>query len=254
MPPVTSIPAGEPCWIDLFTSDPDRSADFYGQLFGWTVDDPGPEYGGYVNFRHGDARVGGCMRNDGGSGSPDLWSVYLASDDAKATVDAAEANGGSVIVPAMDVMDLGVMAVVTDPGGAAVGVWEPRGHRGFGVVREPGAPAWFELYTRDLDPAIDFYRCVFGWDVHVVGDTPEFRYVTLGRGEDQRAGVMDGSGFLPEGVPAHWMVYFRVDDADATLGRIEELGGSVIMPAEDTPHGRLAWAADPTGAQFKLLS
>jgi predicted enzyme related to lactoylglutathione lyase len=98
-----------------------------------------------------------------------------------------------------------------------------------------------------------FYRLVFRWDTHVAGDTPEVRYTTLGEGESQLAGVMDASGFLPEGVPAHWSVYFGVEDADAALAKIVELGGSVVRPAEDTPYGRLAQVADPTGANFKLI-
>jgi hypothetical protein len=48
-------------------------------------------------------------------------------------------------------------------------------------------------------------------------------------------------------------VYFRTDDADASIARARELGGSVIQPAEDTPYGRLATLADPTGAAFKLI-
>lgn len=65
---------------------------------------------------------------------------------------------------------------------------------------------------------------------------------------------MDAAGFLPEGVPAHWSVYFGVDDTDVALSRTVELGGSILLPAEDTPYGRIAAAADPTGAQFKLVA
>ena len=65
---------------------------------------------------------------------------------------------------------------------------------------------------------------------------------------------MDASGFLPEGVPAHWPVYFAVPDTDAALDRVVDLGGSVVQPAENTPYGRLAAAADPTGATFKLVA
>jgi predicted enzyme related to lactoylglutathione lyase len=64
---------------------------------------------------------------------------------------------------------------------------------------------------------------------------------------------MDASGFLPEGVPAHWSVYFGAEDTDAALAKVTSLGGSVVLPAEDTPYGRLAGVADPTGAQFKLV-
>lgn len=86
------------------------------------------------------------------------------------------------------------------------------------------------------------------------GCTDEFRYTVMKDGETQHAGIMDASGFLPEGVPAHWSVYFGVDDADARLAKVVELGGTVVVPAEDTPYGRLATAADPNGAQFKLVA
>ena len=149
---------------------------------------------------------------------------------------------------------LRTMAVLADPSGAVIGAWQPGAHRGFGVINEPNAPAWFELHTRDHRAAVDFYTTVFGWDAHTAADTDDFRYTTLGEGDEALAGVMDARNFLPEGVPSHWTVYFAVDDADATLERIVALGGAVVMPAEDTPYGRLAVAADPTGAQFRLLA
>jgi predicted enzyme related to lactoylglutathione lyase len=62
------------------------------------------------------------------------------------------------------------------------------------------------------------------------------------------------TNFLPEGVPAHWSVYFGVDDADAALAQTVELGGSIVMAAEDTLYGRLATATDPTGGQFKVVA
>lgn len=161
MPRRDSAPTGAPCWVDLFTSDPDKSRAFYGELFGWSSEDAGPDYGGYINFSKGGERIAGCMCNDGQSGSPDLWSVYLATDDAKATVEAAVAHGGQAIVEAMEVMDLGSMAVLADVGGAAIGARQPGSHKGFGLLAEPGAPTWFELHTRDFDASIEFYRDVF---------------------------------------------------------------------------------------------
>ena len=125
----------------------------------------------------------------------------------------------------MAVGTLGTMAVVADPGGAPSASGSPATTRASSVVAEPGAPAWFELHTRDYDTAVSFYETVFGWDTHVVGDSPDFRYTTLGEGDDQAAGIMDASGFLPEGVPAHWSVYFGVADADATAAKAVELGG-----------------------------
>jgi hypothetical protein len=235
------------------TSDTERSRAFYCELFGWTAEEPAEEFGGYFSFTKDGVLVAGCMASRPGSPAPDVWSVYLAADDARKTVDTAVAHEGQVLVAAMDVADLGTMAVISDVGGAAVGVWQPGRHPGFGVLDEPGAPSWFELQTRDYQATVAFFREVFGWDTHVVSDTPEFRYTTLKYGDGWLAGIMDAASSLPDGVPAHWSVYFGVEDTDVTLAKIVDLGGSILMDAEDTPYGRLAAAADPTGAQFKLV-
>jgi predicted enzyme related to lactoylglutathione lyase len=247
-------PLGAPCWIDLFTSDPDRSRAFYGELFGWDSEAAGEEFGGYINFSKDGALVAGAMKNDGSSGSPDVWSIYLATKDAQASVDAAVANGGQVVVPPMQIADIGTMAVVTDVGGAAIGLWQPGTHQGFGVIDEPGTPGWFELHTRDYDKVVAFYRNAFGWDTHTAADEPGFRYTTKGEGENGQAGIYDAGASLPDGVPAFWSVYFRVEDTDASLANVLELGGVIHDPAQDTPYGRLATAGDPTGATFKLVS
>jgi predicted enzyme related to lactoylglutathione lyase len=252
MPAHDSYPLGAPCWVDLATSDTGRSRDFYCELFGWTADEPIEQLGGYFNFRKDGVLVGGCMAAQ--PGTPDVWSVYLTTDDAEKTVDAAVADGGRVVVPPMPVAGLGTMAVVTDPGGAAVGLWQPGSHQGMGAIGQAGTPSWFELHTRDYDAAVAFYPDVFRCETQTVGDEAGFRYTTLVHGGEMLAGIMDATQFLPEGAPAQWSVYLGVDDADATLARTVELGGSIDTPAEDTPYGRLAVAADPTGARFKLVA
>jgi uncharacterized protein len=146
------------------------------------------------------------------------------------------------------------MAYVLDPGKGRVGVWEPGLHRGFGVYDEPGSPGWFELHTRDYDATVAFYRDVFHWDAHTMSDTPEFRYTTFGENEGALAGIMDATNFAPPAETPGWAVYFRVESTDAALARTVELGGKIVLPAEDTPYGRLAVASDVTGAGFKLVA
>jgi uncharacterized protein len=254
MPTRDTAPLGAPCWIDLASSDIDKSCDFYAALLGWTHESAGEDYGGYVRFAKDGQPVAGGMQNDPSFGMSDGWSIYLAVADAEATTAAATAAGGSVIVPPMPIPELGSMGLLADPTGASIGIWQAAPFQGFGVLAEPGAPSWFELHTRGYDAALDFYRTVFGWDVHVAADEPGFRYSTLDEGEDGKAGVMDASGFLAEGAPSQWFVYFAVEDADKTIAQAEDLGASVVVPAEDTPYGRLATLADPTGAVFRLQS
>jgi predicted enzyme related to lactoylglutathione lyase len=252
--PAPTLVVGAPCWIDLYSSDADQATEFYGQLFGWTAQPGAPELGGYFTFQKDGKTVAGCMPNDGTQGYPDAWTVHLMTDDAQRTATAAAASGGQVHYEPMAVAENGVTTMIGDPGGATIGAWQPGTQKGFDLRNEVGTPNWFELQTRDYDASVAFYRDVFGWSPHTMSDTPEFRYTTLGEGDDALAGIMDGSEFLPEGASAAWSIYFGVEDVDAALERVVELGGSVVRPAEDTPYGRLAQAADPTGTLFKLVA
>ncbi|MDQ3616988.1 MAG: VOC family protein [Actinomycetota bacterium] len=245
---------GAPSWIELFTPDPEGAKDFYGQLFGWTAEDSGPEYGGYILFYRNGQQIAGCMKTDESMGGSEVWSVYLAADDVAAVTESVRSHGGQVLVEPMQVGEMGHMAFFVDAGGAAVGAWQPLSHPGFATRGEVGTPDWFEVHTRDYGDTVDFYRDVFAWDAHVMSDTGEFRYTTLGEGEDSLAGIMDAAGFLPEGVPAHWGIYFRVEDTDAAVARVEELGGVVVAPPEDTPFGRVASVSDSTGVAFKVVA
>ncbi len=245
-----NVPNGAPCWVDLMSSDVEKTKAFYGELFGWTAEEPNEEFGGYTSFQKGGDRVAGLMAAPD-EGPADVWSVYLSVDDAEKTIEVAKSNGAPVYVDAMAVGDLGTMGVLADAGGAMIGLWQPGTHRG-GLVATTGAPCHFELWTRDYDASIQFYQDVFGWDPETAGDEPDFRYTVLNVGDGENAGVMDASAFLPEGVPAHWSVYFAVDDVDQTLAKARDLGGATIVAGENTPYGVLATAADATGAIFKL--
>ena len=253
MPTRDHAPAGAPCWIDLTSSDPDRALDFYSSLLDWTADDPVAEFGGYRTLYRAGVPVGGLMVAQPDVPVRDVWSVYLATEDARKTVEAAQAEGGQVFVEPMPVGDLGVMAVLADPGGAPVGAWQAGTFSGTGLFAEPGAPGWFELHTREYERSIAWYRDVFGWETRTMSDAPDFRYTVQWAGDEQTAGVMDAFGMLPPGAAAAWSVYFVAEDTDAALARVVELGGSVLRPGEDTPYGRLATAADPLGAAFKLV-
>jgi hypothetical protein len=255
MPTRDRAPLGAPCWTDLWTSDVEGSRAFYAELFGWEAQEPSAEFGGYFMFTRNGVPVAGGM-GDMGAEMPanNTWKIYLQTDDIAKTLEAAGAAGAEVISPTMAVADLGMQAVLVDPTGAHFGAWQPGTFEGYAVLGEHGAPSWSELFTRDFSTAVDFYRSVFHWDVKVEGDTDEFRYSTMQNpdGEGELAGIMDASSFLPAGVPAHWSIYWDVDDADATIAAVTKLGGSVVMGAEDTPYGRLATVADPAGAIFKL--
>ncbi|MHB8504860.1 MAG: VOC family protein [Acidimicrobiales bacterium] len=237
--------------MDLATPDGDAARAFYPALFGWTAEEASAEFGGYFMFTQKGVPVAGCMPQ---AGTPvPAWSVYLAVADAGKTIESATAEGASVVVPAMPVGDLGVMALIADPAGSVIGLWEPRAFPGLQLLTEAGAPSYFELHTLDYDRVLDFYRSAFGWETTVMSDVPTFRYTQPVAGGAPFAGVLDASS-LPSGAPTGWSVYVGSDDTEATVARAAELGAQVLRPAEDTPYGRLAELADPAGARFKVVS
>jgi predicted enzyme related to lactoylglutathione lyase len=247
-------PLGSPCWVDLWTSDVEGSRAFYSELFGWVAEEPSPEFGGYFMFSRDGVPVAGAMGDMGDTKADNAWKIYLQTDDIAITLAAAEAAGAHVRLPSMAVADLGVQAVLIDPTGATFGVWQPGTFPGYTVLGEHGSPGWSELFTRDHATAVAFYQSVFHWQTDLVGDTDEFRYATMRdpSGEGELAGIMDATSWLPPEVPAHWSIYWAVDDAEAATALVEKLRGSVIAEVQDTPYGRLATVADPAGAQFKL--
>jgi predicted enzyme related to lactoylglutathione lyase len=257
MPTRNRAPLGSPCWTDLWTSDVEGSRAFYSEVFGWEAQEPSPEFGGYFMFTREGVPVAGAMGDMGDTDdmrANDTWKIYLNTPDLDKTVATASAEGAHIMVPPMAIADLGTQAVLADATGAHLGAWEPGTFEGFTVLGEHGAPSWFELFTRDFTASLEFYRTVFRWETDTAADTDEFRYATVRNpdGEGELAGIMDASAFLPEGVPAHWSIYWEVDDPEATISTVTKLGGSIVAALEATPYGRMATVADPSGAQFKL--
>jgi uncharacterized protein len=254
MPERTSYEPGTPSWVDLGTPDPDAAKRFYGSLFGWEAQDAGPpeETGGYAFFLLRGKRVAGVsplMSDD----QPTVWSAYVATDDAAGVAQRAEASGGMVVVPPMDVMDAGRMTFVMHPGTGAFGAWQPGEHKGAEIVNDPGCYSWSEILTRDVDGAKAFGSAVFGW-AYDDRDFGGATYTVIQVGENGVGGMAAMPPGVPEQVPSHWMNYFAVDDCDAAVAQVGELGGSVTMqPMTVGGVGRFAIVADPQGAQFGVI-
>ncbi len=250
----SAAPIGAPCWTDLWTSDVEGSGAFYGALLGWEAQEPNAEFGGYFMFTRDGVPVAGGMGDMGDMKADDAWKIYLATDDIAKTVESAAAAGAQIVAEVMAVADLGQQCVMIDPTGAPVGAWQAGTFPGFTVLGEHGTPSWFELHTRDHAGAVAFYQSVFHLESTSIGDTDEFRYTTMRdpAGGEDLAGIMDATAFLPGSEAPHWAVYWEVDDVDAALAQVTALGGAVVADAQDTPYGRLAQAADPAGARFRL--
>lgn len=255
-------PLGTPTWMDLTCHDLEAARRFYGDLFGWTFEDAGPQTHHYHRASADGRPVAGLMLAMDASGTPlpkdeapSTWTVYLATDDVERTSAAIVDAGGSVAFGPLDVPDAGRMAFVVDAVGAPFGVWQAAPFAGFDTSGGAGTPVWFECMSGDALVAEQFYRDALGWDISVMPGSSEsgFWYATNGAGEAATAGLCDASSFLPTGAPGYWRPYLEVEDTDATISRVAELGGRVLDGPMDSPFGYLATVADPEGASFQVI-
>ncbi|GAB2969781.1 VOC family protein [Amycolatopsis acidiphila] len=247
----TGYEPGTPCWVDLTTPDVEGAARFYSGLFGWEVVDQGPEFGGY-RMCHLRGRPVAGLGPAQDPGIPPNWTSYVSVTDADVATKAITAAGGQVFVEPMDIPGSGRMAIFADPAGAAFGVWQAGEFAGAGLVTEPGALCWNELMTRHPEAANSFYQAVFGWEPErqAMGEAD---YTTWSLAGQQMAGMMPMDDNWPPEVPPHWLAYFAVEDADATVADAAGLGGQVSVPPTDIPVGRFAVVSDPAGAAFGIV-
>jgi predicted enzyme related to lactoylglutathione lyase len=249
---MTTYAHGVPSWADLGTTDQPKTAAFYEGLFGWKVLDAPEGSGGYQMATLKDKMVAGLGPSQGG---PMYWTTYINVDSADDIAARVAKAGGKAIVEPFDVMTAGRMGLFVDPPGAAFGVWQAGDHKGAGLVNEAGTMAWNELSTRDTKAAKDFYTDVFGWGA-TVDDEGDFAGYTQWQVDGRTVGgMMQTPDMVPPEVPAHWLVYFTVDDTDATAAKAKELGAQVVVPPMDIPSlGRFATLLGPHGEMFAVIT
>ncbi len=251
---MSSYQPGVPNWVDIGVPDAQAAADFYGALFGWAAEEGPAEFGGYRMAMLGDAAVAGIGPQM--APGPPYWTSYVAVTSVDETVAKAEAAGGSVLAPAMDIGTVGRMAIIADTGGVALGCWQAGDFAGCQRVNEAGTLGWNELLTKDLDAAEAFYGSVFGWTADRKVDPSQGEepvYVEWQVDGRSVAGMLPRPDMIPAQVPDHWGVYFIVNDLDAATATVAEHGGSQTMPPMEIDVGRFAGFVDPAGASFNLM-
>jgi hypothetical protein len=251
-------PHGLFSWTDISLVDVGAGKEFYSELFGWDALDQFDPDGNliYVLFtKHGDLAAGmGPMPPEmQATGFPPMWQSYISVDSVDEVVSTVTAAGGSEVLPAMDVMASGRMAILADPTGGVFSVWQAGTHAGADRFNDPGFMTWNELATRDVEAAKAFYAAVFAWTYQTDEMPGGMSYTMISNGEQPNGGVLAMDENWPEEIPPHWMVYFRVDDIDAAVAQIKGLGGSISVEPFDTPAGRMAVVGDPQGGTFSII-
>jgi predicted enzyme related to lactoylglutathione lyase len=225
-------------WVELSTPDAEGAKAFYGGLLGWEFrDDEIPGGGVYTMcFREGDA-VGAIFQQDE---QPAHWNNYVSVASADETAAKAKQLNATLIEDPFDVMELGRMAVLADPDGAMLCIWEPRAHIGASRVNDLGCMGWNELQTRNPEKSGNFYRALFGWETEPIEQDGAVVYTTI-----RNAGFQNG-GFMPMSeergdAPSFWLPYFTVSSCDEAVERCRNQAGRC---------SRGPWTCRPAGSPF----
>jgi len=255
MPDVDKHPPGAFCWIELGTTDPVAAKQFYASLFGWTINDmpmgPGEIYTIYTLAGRQAAASYGLNAEMRSHGVPPHWMIYIAVDSADGIAAKAAAAGGKIIAPAFDVMDFGRMAVLRDPAGAGFSVWQAKSHTGIGIAGVPGSLCWADLMTPVPSDAAKFYGELFGWKIEPGKDASGYLHIKNG---ETFIGGMPPAEHRNPNAPPHWLLYFLVDNCDASAAAAKAAGARFyVEPMTLEGVGRMAVVADPQGAVFALF-
>jgi uncharacterized protein len=249
----TDYTPGTFSWTDLATTDQDAAKAFYTALFGWESQDNPVGDGVVYSMMLIDGKPVGAIspqpQQQREAGVPPAWNSYITVESADQATEHAKQLGGTVHAPAFDVLDVGRMAVVQDPGQAYFMVWEPKAMIGAALVNAPGALSWNELATTDMDTAAGFYAELFGWSTEAM-EGSEMPYLVI----QNRDGHSNGGirPVMPPDVPPHWLVYFGSADVASDLSRVSDLGGTQLMGPMPIGPGTIGVVQDPQGAVFAL--
>jgi uncharacterized protein len=254
----TSHTPGTFSWPELSTTDQAGAVTFYRALFGWDVNEQpiGPtETYSMFQMRGKPVSAAYTMRpEEKQSGAPPHWNAYVTVANVDDSAKKAESLGAKVFAPPFDVMDAGRMSVLQDPTGAVFQIWQPKKHIGAMILNEPGALCWTELTTTDTKAAEAFYTKLLDWTPkHSAAGAP-MEYTEFSVAGTPSIGMMPKPAGMPAHIPSYWMPYFQVANADASAAKAKELGGTIMVPAQDIPNtGRFAIVTDPQGAMFAVF-
>jgi uncharacterized protein len=236
------------CWVDLITTDATASKEFYAAVLGWTFFDlpTGAEPYSMAMWKGRQCAALYSMPREGRESMRPAWQSYVSVESAANTCDRVEELGGRVVEKPFPVLTAGTLAIIQDPAGAFLSLWEPAAHKGAAIVNEPNTWCWSDLQAKDLPRQQEFYQSLFGWRF----EPSEEDYVNISLNGRTMAGAM----ITPSEVPmSHWHVYFNVSDIQHAVRTVEERGGRICKDIFEVTPGPVAVIADPQGAVCSLI-
>ncbi len=245
------------CWAELAAKNSELAKKFYAGLFGWSYhEEEMPEgMGNYIMIFANNLPVGAmfAMTHDVFQGVPAHWGNYVLVENCDESVKKAKALNAEIIKDSFDVMEAGRMAVIKDPAGAVISLWEKKANAG--APAQPmteGAPCWYELMVPNPKLALDFYSALFGWK----SESSDFHGMTYHSLKDSDGESIGGLMETPNGMPfpPSWSTYFTTYNLEKAKNYITTKGGQVLFGPQDVHGmGEFITCQDPDGAVFSVF-
>jgi predicted enzyme related to lactoylglutathione lyase len=241
-------------WIEIATGDAASAKRFYSSLFGWTAEDaPHSSLGTYTTLFNSTGAVGGLYQITSAqklAGRRPHWLPYLYVSDVEESTRRAQTLGARILTSPTDTALGGRLAVVRDPGGAAIALWHDLPRRG--ATAAPGSVGswvWHEREASDAAANARFYEGWLGWKV----DSTHGGTQVLRSGDHPIASIVSRAG--QGGSDSPWIVHFAVANCDALVARALALGAKQVQaPAPQVDLGCRAVLRDPEGVLFAVVS
>jgi predicted enzyme related to lactoylglutathione lyase len=252
---MATIPTGRFVWFEYISKDPKKAQAFFGETFNWKTQNM-PATGGassdYTLIAVDGDSIGGYPPFMEGMPANAHWISHLQVADAHAIAAKVKSSGGKVLKDPVKMGDMGTWAVVADPLGGALALWQPGKVEGTGDFKgKNGTWCWNELMTENPEKSVAFYKAIGGFEVEAQDMGPMGTYHVLKSDGKPRAGIMK----TPKpGIPQSWLPYVQVASADQTADKAKRNGATVMQPPTDIPNvGRFAVFTDPLGAALGIL-
>jgi predicted enzyme related to lactoylglutathione lyase len=251
-----TVPLGRFVWYELLANDQAVATAFYTKVLGWTTETwkTPPGAPPYTMWNNAGKSLGGLMdlpTEARKAGAPSHWLGYVTVPDTDASLAQAKTLGAKALMGPIDIPEVGRLAVIADPQGAAIALFTPSMTGGEPSASPPvGNVSWHELATDDGKKAWTFYQAMFGWqkgEAMDMGAQGTYQIFTLG-------GPPVGAIYnRPPQIPvSNWLYYFRVANLDQAIEKTKAGGGKILNGPMDVPGGRIAQCMDPQGAAFAL--
>lgn len=241
---------GQVVWRDLVSPEPETSAKFYKNVFGWTSKQTGTEEEPYWLFSLNGKPVAGMYRmRENNKLAGGEWLSYFSVNSPGDLISKLKSNGGNLVIKQTDIPGRGKVALLSDPQGAY-----------FALIKSSnGDPEinrttefsflWSELWSNDMAKSEDFYKTVFNSQIKNQKDD-ERDYTVIISDSKPAFGIIKNP---VENVRSHFIQYILVNDVKGIEKKAKDAGAKIIVPADSSiRNGTVSVFADPTGAPVAI--